>query len=241
LSLALASVVGASLMGSLHCAGMCGPLAAFAAGSTDAKGMRTSAHVYIAYHGSRLVAYVTLGAVAGAVGAAVDLVGQARGIGHAAGVFAGVVMLAWGLMLLLRALGLSLPVWRWTRGLFGRVANWMAKARSQPPVLRSVVLGLCSALLPCGWLYAFAVAAAGTGSSLWGMLVMGAFWLGTVPALLGVAMGATGAFGSLRKHAPILGALTLIVLGLWGVLGRFHGVGGALDFESSSAEPKKCH
>ena len=53
--------------------------------------------------------------------------------------------------------------------------------RERPPVARALLLGLFSTLLPCGWLYAFAVLAAGTGGPWTGMLVMAAFWAGTVP------------------------------------------------------------
>ncbi|MBE7450024.1 MAG: sulfite exporter TauE/SafE family protein [Kofleriaceae bacterium] len=41
---------------------------------------------------------------------------------------------------------------------------------------RAALLGLLSAALPCGWLWAFVVVAAGTGSPVGGALVMTAFW-----------------------------------------------------------------
>src|SRR5690606_18807129 len=51
---------------------------------------------------------------------------------------------------------------------------------------RAALLGVSTGLLPCGWLYAFALSAAATGSARDGALVMAAFWLGSVPALVGV-------------------------------------------------------
>jgi sulfite exporter TauE/SafE len=37
------------------------------------------------------------------------------------------------------------------------------RAVASRPEVRAAILGLGSALLPCGWLYAFVVTAAGTG------------------------------------------------------------------------------
>ena len=44
-------------------------------------------------------------------------------------------------------------------------------------------LGISSALLPCGWLWSFFIAAAITRSPMAGMIVMLLFWLSTLPAL----------------------------------------------------------
>ena len=49
-------------------------------------------------------------------------------------------------------------------------------------------LGLLLSGLPCGLLYAALAAAAATGSALAGAIVMLAFCLGTIPALIGVAL-----------------------------------------------------
>ncbi|MEN9811956.1 MAG: hypothetical protein RL479_642, partial [Verrucomicrobiota bacterium] len=63
-----AAAFAAGLVTSLHCAGMCGPLACALlparAGAGSAQAVAT------AYHGARLAAYGLLGAVAGGLGAA---------------------------------------------------------------------------------------------------------------------------------------------------------------------------
>ena len=58
------AVFGASLVGSLHCAGMCGGFVACLCGGPSKVG---SAH--LAYHAGRGVGYLTLGALAGLLGA----------------------------------------------------------------------------------------------------------------------------------------------------------------------------
>jgi len=82
------------------------------------------------------------------------------------------------------------------------------------------LLGLASALLPCGWLYAFVVIASGTGSVAGGVAVMAAFWLGTLPMLLGLGVGVQQLGRRIRRHVPIVMALALLAVGLTTVLGR---------------------
>ena len=53
-----------------------------------------------------------------------------------------------------------------------------------------------------------------------GMLVMALFWLGTVPALIAVGLGAQRVFGPLRRKLPALGALTVMLMGLLALSGR---------------------
>ena len=239
----LVAVLSASVLGSLHCVGMCGGFVAFYSAGGGGKGLDAKGLAHLAYHGGRLLGYAALGAVAGSVGAAVDLAGGAVGVGRVAAVVAGSVMVLWGLALLLSTAGVPLPKWRFVRVVEQRVAPMLASLASRPPVIRAGLLGLASGLLPCGWLYAFAVTAAGTGSAVWGAAVMATFWMGSVPVLLGLGIGVQGIAGRLRRHIPTLSALLLVGIGLVGVLGRsnipafaLHTVRGAL-----SGEPPPCH
>jgi hypothetical protein len=72
-------------------------------------------------------------------------------------------------------------------------------------------------LLPCWWLYAFTVTAAGTGSPLRSMLVMFVFWLGTLPMMLAVGLGARRFFGPWRHRLPLVSAGLLVMLGLFSI------------------------
>ena len=162
------TVLVTSLLGSLHCAGMCGGFVAFYAGSDASRGWKRLAAL-AAYNGGRLVTYALLGA---AVGAAVDLAGSLAGITRTAFLVAAVLMIGWGVWLLLQALNVRLPSMP-APALLGRTASRaLAGISGKPPVARALILGLASTLLPCGWLYAFAILAAGTGSAAWGAVVM---------------------------------------------------------------------
>jgi len=90
----------------------------------------------------------------------------------------------------------------------------------KPPMVRAGVVGLLSGLLPCGWLWAFLVTAAGTGSALGGAAVMCAFWIGTVPALVAVGLGAQLISAPLRRHIPTVTALLLIAIGTFAIVSR---------------------
>lgn len=216
----LVTVLVASLVGSLHCVGMCGPFVAFYAGGDGSRGIRRLASHGV-YSAGRLVAYLILGAAAGAIGAALDLAGSLAGFQRIAAVAAGAIMVAWGVLALLRIRGVRLfPSaagatlgGRWIRNAFQAVAD-------KPPVARAAAVGLLTGLLPCGWLWAFLVTAAGTGGALSGVAVMAAFWLGTVPALLAVGLGAQLIAAPLRRHVPAATAVLLVALGIFAIASR---------------------
>ncbi len=202
------SVFLASLVGSTHCAGMCGGIAAFCAGAGEASGRRSIAAT-VTYHAARAVSYAAVGAAAGGFGRLLDAGGTLVGLQRAAAVAAGVTVAIVGVALLFSAGGLeagraSLPAW--LRRLVTAVHR---AAAAMPPVRRSALIGLATPLLPCGWLWAFALVAAGTGSVAWGAVAMLAFWAGTVPVLaaLGVGIAALGA-----RHRRALAAIAGVAM-----------------------------
>lgn len=204
------TVWAASLVGSLHCAGMCGGFVAFAAGADRTHSpWRVAAH----YHVGRLLAYATLGAAAGTVGKTINLAGSSAGLGALAASAAGALMVGWGLALLLGHLGVRVPRLQppaWAARAYGRVFGWL---RGREATTRAGVLGLASALLPCGWLYAFVVTAAGTGSAAGGAVAMAAFWAGTLPVLVALGAGVRKLAGPLRVHLPRLAAVAMMLVG----------------------------
>lgn len=213
----LGAVFAASLIGSLHCAGMCGPFVAFYAGS-DATNRRSRAHV--AYNLGRATTYVALGATAGWLGSLLDWAGQLAGLQRVAAVVAGGAMVAWGTVTLLRHLGVPLGFGSGRGPLTRLLARVSRSLQSRPPTVRALIMGLLTTLLPCGWLYAFVVSAAGTGDAAHGALVMAAFWAGTVPMLVGLGVGMSWLSAPLRRHLPVVTALALVVVGLVAVIGR---------------------
>jgi len=209
----LLPMLSAASFGSLHCVGMCGGLIAVA--SDGATHTRARIYTQLGYHAARLCSYVALGAVAGTLGQALDLAGKAAGLSKAAAILAGASMTLWGLWAMLEAAGARLRLRLPTVKLLPTVAlRWLASAQQQRPVVRAALLGASSALLPCGFLYAFALAGAATGTALGGALVMASLWLGNLPALLGFGFVLASALTRIKRHIPLLSASTVLALGL---------------------------
>ena len=210
------TVLGASLVGSLHCAGMCGGFVAFYAGA----GGRRPGLGHAAYNLGRLAAYATLGALAGVLGAALDLAAAPAGFERGAALLAGALIALWGTRTLLETAGVRVARIEPPAALRGAVVRGVAAVAVEPPVTRALVIGLLTGLLPCGWLYAFIVTAAGTGDPLRGAGLMAVFWLGTLPVMAGLGVAVQALAGSLRRWVPAVCAVAMIVVGLLAVAGR---------------------
>lgn len=223
------SVFVAALLGSVHCAGMCGSFACLASGLHGAPtgdagdpALRRSARMSTAaYNVGRLISYVVLGALVGAAGAGLDQLGAVAGFARPAAIAAGVLLMLWGLTTLLGTLGVRLPAVAVPPALAAAMARGVRAVRTYPPVARGLALGVLTAALPCGWLYAFVATSAAAGSAPGGAVVMAAFWTGTVPMMAAVGLGAQRLLGPARKHLPAFTAIVLVVLGAMTVAGRF--------------------
>ncbi len=210
------SVFLASVLGSLHCAGMCGAFVAFAVTPTS-DGVRAPARatLHAAYHGGRLVTYTMLGALAGLLGSAVDLGGSVVGVQRIAGALAAATVATFGVFWMLRALGVKIGRVRPPMVMQRLLGAGHRRAMNLPPITRAAVIGLLTTLLPCGWLYAFVATAAGTADPIVAAVVMAAFWAGTLPMLIAVGASARAIAGPIGRATPILmpALVTVVALG----------------------------
>lgn len=174
----VAAAFVAGCVTSVHCVGMCGPLAcAVTAGTGGRAGVGRCASPQLSstlYHAGRMMSYTAVGALAGAVGRAPLAFFKDSPV----------ALLPWVLVavFLLVALGLDK---KFPRPAFaGRALTAMrlrlSGARWAPPAL---ALGVGTPLLPCGPLYLMFGVALVTGSALRGAEFCLAFGLGTVPLL----------------------------------------------------------
>jgi sulfite exporter TauE/SafE len=209
----LASIVAASALGSLHCVAMCGPLVGMHGGSLRLAWLHSL---------GRLATYVVLGALAGVVGGAIDLAGRVGNVQRAATILAGLVVVAWGLTLLARALGHGARPRPSRATVF---SSALVRIRTRRPRVRAWLVGVVNGLLPCGWLWVFVVTAGGTASPWRGAAVMVAFWLGTVPAMVGLIALAGPAFSRIRARMPAITAIAVLALGLGTLAVRWRDAG----------------
>ncbi len=164
------------LAGSVHCAGMCGPLAL----ALPAAGDNTSGFIFgrLAYNLGRVLTYCLLGVLFGFVGRALFLAGVqgwlsiALGCALIAGLFSSRNLSRWD------------PVTRLARGLKSRLS---ALLREQS-LLSLLSLGLLNGFLPCGLVYVASAGATATGSTLGGLGYMALFGAGTLPLMLAISL-----------------------------------------------------
>ena len=207
----IGTVLATSLLGSMHCAGMCGPFVLLLIGSNPNRGAQPMVHLM--YHAGRGISYTLLGGLAGSLGSVLNLGGEVFGFQRIAMIVAGAAMALFGLLALFRMGGARIPkvkppVW------LARVFHWGQRyAQGRHPVVRATMIGLLSILLPCGWLYLYVVVAAGTGQALWGALTMFVFWLGTVPILVAFGVGVQTFLRPFRRHLPWAMAMLMILAG----------------------------
>jgi uncharacterized protein len=199
----LVGVLVASLLGSLHCGAMCSAFACLAT-------RRGASGAW--YHGGRLLAYVTLGSVAGRIGAAINGAGAVVQVQRAATVVTAVLLTSWGAYQLVAALRQRTPASasRWAAG----TASLLDRTRHWDPRMSAASVGLITGLLPCGWLWAFIATALGTGTPLKAATVMMVFWIGTVPMLVAFTAGARRFGPLMRVRWPLASASLVLVLGV---------------------------
>src|SRR6266536_4367875 len=164
------------LVGSLHCVGMCGPLALALpmTGHTRAAFLAGRA----AYNLGRITTYGALGAVFGLVGQTLALAGLQRWVSLIAGVAILLALIASSRFALVVAAA--------------KVVTWLKAGLAKRFLRRTIsslfTLGLLNGLLPCGLVYVSCAAAAASGRILSGIESMLAFGVGTVPMMLGLAL-----------------------------------------------------
>jgi len=191
--------------GSLHCAGMCGPLVLAMPAMPGKFGSHLASK--LVYNAGRITTYTILGALFGLFGQVLGLAGFQRWVS----IIAGAVILA--------SL-LALP-WRNTTLLIARPVNmlkvWLGRLLKARSIPAQFSFGVLNGLLPCGLVYIACAAAAATGSLRDGMQYMALFGLGTLPMMLG--LGFAGRMlhvqlqRRLQKFIPIgLGAMAALLI-----------------------------
>lgn len=190
------------LVGSLHCAGMCGPLAL----ALPVAGKTRSDFVLgrLLYNLGRILTYMLLGAVFGLVGQSFALAGFQKWVSLVAG-----VAILLGLVASLR-IGLGLPITKsvmWLKASVGRLLQ-------QRTFGSLFLLGSLNGLLPCGLVYVAATAAAATGSLQLGVFSMALFGMGTLPVMLGMGLAGRKLQGMLNFKLQRLVPISLAVLGV---------------------------
>ncbi|WLI90857.1 sulfite exporter TauE/SafE family protein [Massilia sp. R2A-15] len=232
--ISLAPVFLVGLLGSVHCAGMCGgivsafslaPARSFPVRVATVRTAPTAAlGRVLAYNGGRIASYCAAGALAG---------GMAGGARALAGLAAIETAGYWLANIMLAVLGLYLmDVWRGLAQLerlgqraWRRIEPATALLLPLDSPSKLVAMGALWGWLPCGMVYSVLLTATFSGSALSGAAVMAAFGLGTLPML--AAMGLAGArlraFAG-RRAVRVASGLVVLAYGLLGLARAANGV-----------------
>ncbi len=206
------SIATIAFLGSFgHCVGMCGGIVIAYSSTKVQQGWSKTQQSFshLLYSLGRIITYSILGAIFGFLGGVATFSNTANGV---LWLFAGAAMLLTGLSLLGKVKFLTL-----IEHSFSKSVWYQKKFRTllgSQSFLSFFLLGMLNGLLPCGFVYFFAITAASTADPLYGALVMIVFGISTVPALfsLGFFVGLFKQSG-LRNIMMKLAAISVILYG----------------------------
>lgn len=213
-NISLLSIITIAILGSFgHCVGMCGGIV-IAYSSTKVqsnwnKNKQTLSHIL--YSLGRVVTYTILGALFGFLGSVTTFNSTTNGLFL---IFTGLIMLLVGLSLFGKLKFLTLIEHSVSKQVWYQKS--FKKLIASNSLMSFYLLGMLNGLLPCGFVYFFAITAASTGSALYGALVMLVFGLSTIPALFSL-----GFFVGLFKQSEFrnlmikLASIAVILYGIY--------------------------
>jgi sulfite exporter TauE/SafE len=170
------------LLGSFHCAGMCGPIALMLPKKEGTKNKILFGRFL--YNAGRIVTYITLGCIFGLIGFSVAVQGYQQELS----VITGVAILV--AVILTSGKKQRLAAYTTATGFTGMLRAKFKKLFSKGSRISLFFIGVLNGMLPCGFVYLAAAGAASTGSYAGGMLYMLLFGLGTFPVMMFISVAA---------------------------------------------------
>ena len=221
------------ISGSLHCLGMCGPLALSC--HLPSESMTTNLVNGLKYNLGRTFSYMTLGLIFGTIGG----LATTASLQQSLSVILGILLI--GSFLLSINLEHQLYQIKWlnkvSEGVRVAIGSIMARHNNA-----AWLLGVANGFLPCGLVYLALSGAVASGTMLNGVLFMMIFGLGTIPSLLSLMIGFQWVSSGLRsKLRTTLPYLTL----LFGIYLVWRGLSvtppDELNFWVALTSPTLCH
>nr|WP_314865958.1 sulfite exporter TauE/SafE family protein [uncultured Flavobacterium sp.] len=224
------------LISSLHCIGMCGPIAMMI--PVDRNNPTKKASQIITYHLGRLSAYATIGLVFGLVGKGFFL----AGIQQKLSIFIGVAMIITILTpeRVLANYNFSKPVFR----LISKIKIVLGKQFKNKSYQSLFTIGLLNGFLPCGMVYVALFGAIAMQSVSFGIVYMLLFGLGTIPMMSSVTY--LNSFMTLSFRNRVQKAIPYVGVAI-GVLFILRGLGLGIPYVSPAnmslfiQETPNCH
>lgn len=168
------------LFSSLHCVGMCGPIAL--ALPKGYKGRSAFVGSRLLYNFGRTLTYIALGIVVGLFGESIAFSGYQQGISIALGI---ALLIAGLLSLNNENRFLALP---FLDKFMLRLRKALGKRLGNPSPKATLSIGVLNGFLPCGFVYLALSGAAISGNVLDAASYMALFGIGTMPLMLSVSL-----------------------------------------------------
>ena len=215
----LLTIVTIAFLGSFgHCIGMCGGIvlaySTIKIEPASSKVSKTIAHLL--YNFGRVLTYTILGALFGAIGGVATFSNTANGTLL---IIAGVIMILAGLSLMGKIKFLTLIEHSLSSSNFYK-KSFQAILHSKSNT-SFFILGMLNGLLPCGFVYFFAITAASTASPLYGALVMFIFGISTIPAMF--SLGFLSSLASATSFRNMMMSLSSVAVMLYGAFTIYNG------------------
>jgi len=201
------------LVGSLHCIGMCGPIAL--ALPLKGKGNLQRALGLLLYNSGRILTYALFGTLFGLLGKSFHLAGLQRQVS----VFLGALIII-GLLVpyILKKQNKLTGLWY---KIFGNLYSEMSVLLKNGSFWSLFVIGFLNGFLPCGLVYLAIAGAIAQPEIIDGTLFMVMFGLGTIPAMFAVGWASKYISLSLRNAVK---RATPYLVGFFGLLLIFRGL-----------------
>ena len=228
------TIISIAFLGSFgHCIGMCGGIVvAYSTIKIEPASSKVSKSVaHLLYNFGRVLTYTILGAMFGYLGGVATFSNVANG---SMLIFAGVVMILAGLSLMGKIKFLTLIEHSFSSSnVYKKAFKSVLNSKSN---LSFFILGMLNGLLPCGFVYFFAITAAATADPLWGALVMFIFGVSTIPAMF--SLGFLSSLASATSFRNMMMSLSSVAVILYGAFTIYNGY----DYISNPQRTiQQCH
>lgn len=209
------------LLGSLHCVGMCGPIAFMLPVDRSSQSKKIS-QISI-YHFGRLLAYTSIGLLFGLIGGSLKIFGYQQQLSIAIGILMIIVVL--------------IPYSRFNSNLLtkplytfvSKIKASLGNALRKKTISTFFTIGFLNGFLPCGLVYMAVFGAIGTADIVHGGMFMFLFGLGTVPLMTTAIF--IGKFFSPKRKQQIQKLIPVMVV-IIGALFIIRGLGLGIPYLS---------
>lgn len=222
------------LAGSLHCVGMCGPLA-LALPYQRGSWLHALGQVLV-YNAGRVLTYSVIGVLIGLAGRGLFLAGAQAWLSLSLGV---VFLLAAIFSFSIESRLVRLPGLK-------HLQHWVQKKLGALMRQRGTAtlfgIGMLNGLLPCGLVYMAVAGAVTAGGVAQGAVFMILFGLGTLPLMAAVAMAGQFIGVDIRRRARKLLPAFLVIFALFFVMRGLHfAIPAEFRFWETAGQMPMCH